>query len=139
MLSSKTYIVTSPELITAVNRNSKTLAFNPFIAMIGKRMTGHDDTTSKIVQHNLNGENGPGYVIDVHDGQLTALAPGEHLDELLGPLLDAIEKFLVKLKDGSEVELFAWSRKLMTVSSTAAIYGPTNPFTLDSECSDLFW
>ena len=77
MLNGKVYIVTDPNLITAVNRNSKALAFNPFIAQVGMRITGHGEATSKIVQHNLNGENGSGYVIDVHDGTVAALAPGK--------------------------------------------------------------
>ena len=56
MLNGKVYIVTSPELVSAVNRNSKALAFNSFIAQLGKRITSHDEATSRIVQHNLNGE-----------------------------------------------------------------------------------
>ena len=83
MLSGKVYIVTSPELVAAVNRNSKNLAFNPFIAQLGMRITGHDEATSQIVQHNLNGDNGSGYVIEVHDDTVSALAPGKNLEEML--------------------------------------------------------
>lgn len=82
MLNGKVYVITSPELVSAVNRNSKTLAFNPFIAQLGKRITRHDQATSLIVQHNLNGENGSGYVIDIHDGITTALAPGKSLEKM---------------------------------------------------------
>ena len=75
MLQGKVYVVTSPDLLTALNRNPKAIAFNPFIAQLGKRITGHDEATGKIVQHNLNGEQGSRYVIEVHDGIVAALAP----------------------------------------------------------------
>ena len=139
MLSGKVYIVTSPELVAAVNRNSKNLAFNPFIAQLGMRITGHDEATSQIVQHNLNGDNGSGYVIEVHDDTVSALAPGKNLEEMLEVMLHAIDQQLPNLDDDHEVELFAWIRNLMTMGSTRAIYGPRNPFSKVPEYCDLFW
>ncbi|MCJ1370577.1 hypothetical protein MMC20_001790 [Loxospora ochrophaea] len=76
MLNGKVHVITSPKLVSAVNRNSKALAFNPFVAQLGRRITGHDEVTSRIAQHNLDGEQGPGYVTDVHDGIVTALSLG---------------------------------------------------------------
>jgi hypothetical protein len=141
MLNGKVYIVTAPELVAAVNRNSKTLAFNPFIAALGMRITGHDDVTSQIVQHNLNGEEGPGYVIDVHDNLVTALAPGPNLEAMLEPLLHAVDDYLLYLQDGRtvEVDFFSWTRRMMTMCSTRAIYGPLSPFAEHPEYCDLFW
>ena len=60
MSNGKVYVVTDPELVNAVNRKSKVLAFNPIIAQSGKRINGHDDVSNGIVQENLDGENGPG-------------------------------------------------------------------------------
>lgn len=141
MLNGKVYIVTSPELVTAVNRNSKALAFNPFIAALGMRITGHDEITSQIVQHNLNGEEGSGYVIDVHDGTVTALAPGTNLEAMLGPLLHAVDDHLLHLQVGrtTEVNFFSWTRRMITMCSTRAIYGPSSPFVEHPEYCDLFW
>ena len=139
MLSRKVYVVISPDLIAAVNRNSKSLSFNPFIAQLGKRITGHDETTSQIVQLNLNGENGPGYVIDVHDGLVAALAPGKSLDDMTEVMLHEASRCLESLDDGAEVDLFAWMRKTVTLCSTIAIYGPFNPFSTDSRHVGLFW
>lgn len=139
MLTGKVYIVTSPNLVSAVNRNSKSLAFNPFIAQLGKRITGHDETTSQIVQRNLNGEQGSGYVIEVHDGLVAALAPGVHLDNMVERMLQKASSYLDELDRSDEIDLFVWMRRMVTMCSTAAIYGPENPFDKDSEYSDLFW
>ena len=55
--------------------------------MLGKRITGHDEDTSRIVQHNLNGEHGRGYVIDVHDRIVASLAPGKDLQQTTKAIL----------------------------------------------------
>lgn len=138
MLNGKVYIVTSPTLVGAVNRSSKVLAFNPFIAQLGKRITGHDETTSRIVQHNLNGENGSGYVIEVHDATLAALAPGRSLEKMTGAMLWEASAYLDKLKD-QEVNLFGWTQQMVTMCSTRAIYGPKNPFNSDPNLTTAFW
>ena len=139
MLNGKVYIVTDPDLVSAVNRNSKTLAFNPFIAQLGKRITGHDEATSQIVQHNLNGESGSGYVIEVHDGIVAALAPGKNLEDMILPFLRAVSTHLNVLEKVRVFKLFAWTREMVTMCSTRAIYGPENPFNKNPEYNDLFW
>ena len=139
MLNGKVYVVTSPELVSAVNRNSRALAFNPFIAQLGKRITGHDEATSRIVQHNLNGEDGPGYVTEVHDAIVAALAPGNGLENMVEPMLHEATTYLEALDKDNEVDLFAWTRKMVTMCSTQAIYGPENPFSKNSHYNDLFW
>lgn len=141
MLNIKVYVVTSPELVSAVNRNAKTLAFNPFIAQLGKRITGHDQATSLIVQHNLNGENGSGYVIEVHDDIVTALAPGKGLEEMILAMLQEVSVCLTVFDrgDSDEIDFFAWTRKTVTMCSTKAIYGPENPFSKYPELEKAFW
>ena len=139
MLNGKVYIVTDPDLVSAVNRNSKTLAFNPFIAQLGKRITGHDEATSQIVQRNLNGESGFGYVIEVHDGIVAALAPGKNLEDMILPFLRAVSTHLDALEKAKVFNLFAWTREMVTMCSTRSIYGPENPFNKNPEYNDLFW
>ncbi|KAL8813488.1 MAG: hypothetical protein Q9200_000222 [Gallowayella weberi] len=139
VLNSKIYVVTSPELISAVNRNSKALAFNPFVAQMGKRITGHDEATSKIVQHNLNGEEGSGYVIDVHDRIVAALSPGKDLEAMTETFLEEAWAYLDRLETGNVLDLFAWTREMVTMCSTRAIYGPANPFNTNPEFVRSFW
>ena len=135
----KVYVVTSPALVSTVNRNSRTLAFNPFIALLGKRITGHDEATSKIVQHNLNGEEGPGYVIDVHDGTAAALAPGKSLENMTLAMLHEALIYLETFESQREMELFGWTRNTVTMCSTRAIYGPDNPLDTKSNLEEAFW
>lgn len=139
MLQGKVYVVTSPDLLTALNRNPKAIAFNPFIAQLGKRITGHDEATSQIVQQNLNGEQGPGYVIEVHDGIVAALAPGKMLENMIKAFLEEASTYFDALGKDNEVDLFAWMRQTVTMCSTRAIYGPENPFNKNPKYSDLFW
>ena len=138
MMNMKIYGVTSPALVNAVNRNSKKIAFNPFIAQLGKRMTGHDEATGQIVQHNLNGEDGPGYVIDVHDGIVASLAPGMDLEQMTQAFLKQLSPYLDALAN-DEVNLFKWTRNVVTMCSTRAVYGPDNPFNHDETLINSFW
>ena len=139
MLSGKVYIVTSPDLVNAINRNSKKIAFNPFVAMLGKRITGHDEDTSQIVQHNLNGEHGPGYVIDVHDRTVASLAPGNDLYQATKAMLSQVSTYFEALVSDAEIGLFEWTRYTVTMCSTRALYGPESPFSKSSKLADSFW
>ena len=133
MLNGKVYVVTSLDLVNAVNRNSRVLAFNPFIANLGKRMTGHDDSTSKIVQHNLNGENGTGYVLDIHHCIVTSLAPGPSLENMTKVMLSEAQECLANLKTDSTMDLFDWIRQTMSMCSTRAVYGQIKSPEMDEE------
>jgi hypothetical protein len=139
MMNSKVYVVAGPELINAVNRNSKALAFNPFIAQLGKRITGHDEATGHIVNHNLNGEDGSGYVIELHDKTVASLAPGKDLENMTGVMLQEALVYLQGLEVDPVVDLYTWTKSLMTICSTRAIYGPENPFSKDASLVDDFW
>ena len=139
MLNGKVYVVTAPDLVNAVNRNSKKIAFNPFVAMLGKRITGHDEDTSRIVQHNLNGENGPGYVIDVHDRIVVSLAPGKDLQQTTKAMLSQLPAYFDAVDPNVELSLFEWTRYTVTMCSTGALYGNNNPFDRNPKFVDSFW
>ncbi|KAL9009757.1 MAG: hypothetical protein Q9173_005243 [Seirophora scorigena] len=140
MLTGKMYVITSPELVNVVNRNSRVLAFNPFIAQLGKRITGHDEATSQIVQHNLNGEQGPGYVTEIHDKTVAALADPNNIENITSTMLGRIQTYLDQAEQKTDFDLFAWLRHAMTRCSTTAIYGPENPLAKDGEnLAAAFW
>ncbi|KAK8176757.1 cytochrome P450 [Phyllosticta citribraziliensis] len=58
MLGSRTYIITSPNLVVAVNRASKTISFRPFIAQIFTRLAPLDSNAHKINMDSLGDPNG---------------------------------------------------------------------------------
>lgn len=126
-------------MVNAVNRNSRKIALNPFIAQIGKRIPGHDEATSQIVQHNPNGEHGTGYVIDVHDNIVAALAPGKDLEQMTKAMLGQASPYFQALAKEREIDLFEWTRHMVTMCSTRAVYGSENPFNENPKILKMFW
>lgn len=143
MLSAKLYVVQSPELVTAVSRNSKSLSFNPFISEIGIRLTEADQATRVIIDDNLNGERGPwGYVVEVHDRTVEALNLGKGLDSMLNSLMTKMAEQLEASNDEftkGTVSLYAWTRHIFTICSTTALYGSNSPFLTQPELERAFW
>lgn len=96
-----------------------------------------------IVSDNLNCENGHwGYVTQTHDDTITAMAPGESLDDMNRTMLQQATSHLQALDqdaDGTVIDLYAWTRQVLTVCSTRAVYGPTNPLTVEPELEEAFW
>ena len=56
MPASKVYVVTSPDLILAVQRYPKALSFWYLGAMFGKRLTGISSEASQTIMTNVHGE-----------------------------------------------------------------------------------
>lgn len=135
--------MTSPELVAAVSRNSKSLSFNPFISEIGVRLTRPDEKTRAIIDDNLNGELGQwGYVMEVHDMTVAALGPGKGLDSMTSAMLIQsaahLETSDVEFARGS-IKLYAWTRHLFTLCSSKALYGSCNPLDSQPELEQAFW
>ena len=123
-----------------IYRASRLLAFNPCIAQLGKRITGHDNATSPIIQRNLNGEDGPGYVTVIHDATVAALADTLNIESITCSMLDGMLPYLDRMEQRNEFCLFASVRQTVTVCSTTAIYGPENPLAQASKKLDeAFW
>lgn len=141
VLGGKIHVVVSPDLINAVSRNAASIAFNPFIAQLGQRLTGADQPTMAIVNHNLNGERGHwGFVIETHDGTVASMALGKDLDHMNGVMLQQAIKHFQELDRGKgPIHLYAWVKHVVTICSTTAVYGKSNPFSLQPELEDAFW
>lgn len=58
MLNQRTYIVNSPELVIAVQRNTKTLSFQPFVAAMLPKLFLIDETAMNIVKRNMEADEG---------------------------------------------------------------------------------
>lgn len=136
-------MVTSPELVTAVSRNSNSLSFNPFISEVEIRLMQVDEATKDIINENLNGERGQwGYVIEVHDRPIAAIGPGRDLNVMTSALLVQIAAHLHRkdksARENETVTLHQWCRHLFTVCSTTALYGPNNSFLTEPELERFF-
>ena len=142
MLSGRAYVVTSPELVTAVQRNSKSLVFPPFVVSATTRMTGASKDGDVKVRKNLLGEEGEhGLYKDIHKGMFMALAPGKDLDALNDDMIRGISTSMNELDcpGGKVIDLFAWSQHIIGQASTTAVYGPLNPFKVRPELEEAFW
>lgn len=143
----KLYVVTGPDLISAVSRNAKSLVFHPFISQVAMRLLKCSAEARRIIEHNIDGSRGKeGYYIELHDKIVSALSPSSELNRMSVTMLtESRSRFLRPLEescaeeDGRVVDLHAWVRHLVSSCSTTALYGPDNPFLSDSSLEQAFW
>ncbi|RAK95226.1 cytochrome P450 [Aspergillus ibericus CBS 121593] len=135
LVFSKSYLVTSPPLVQAVQRNRKSLSFDPFVSMTLERMAGIRGPVLEQFREKESGGQGLGHDV-VHAMQPTLSGRGldvmnERMAQMLRPRLDE----LVRLPT---IDLFDWCRRVITAASTDASYGPLNPYQ-DPRVEDAFW
>lgn len=142
MLGGRTYVVNSPDLVIAVQRNSKTLSFTPLIAHSAERITLPSKEAWAALMKNLDGKEGDwGLNADTHKGMYAALAPGKDLDDMNRAMAKSVSASLDKLcrdEETTTIDLMEWVRHEITMASTNAAYGPNNPFR-DPEVERGFW
>ena len=77
----KMYIVTSPALIQAVQKQPKRLAFPPIEAKFASQICGSSPEAREIMIKNVNGDEGDwGLSMESYTAIKSALAPGAELD-----------------------------------------------------------
>ncbi|KAI6834317.1 hypothetical protein KC340_g12935 [Hortaea werneckii] len=139
------YIISSPSWTQAFHRASKTLSFHDLVAPTLQSILGLDPGTLQIFTENLNNERGDrsGVLWEIHDLVKRVLAPGsKSLQEVNQVFFDEIATHLNALPrgEGTEpVELWTWVGRIVSMSSTSAMYGPFNPFALEPSLVDDFW
>lgn len=135
MLVSKFYIVSSPDLMQAVQRNNKTLSFEPLLDFSVSNIAGAQD--KKILHLMQSGSGGLGHASKI----LHALAPtltGKSLDEMNSRMVKLMRPFIDEMGQKSTFDLYKWSQDAITAASTDATYGPLNPYG-NKEVADAFW
>ncbi|KAI0904996.1 cytochrome P450 [Ustulina deusta] len=146
---SRIYIVTEPSLAAAVQRASKVLSFTPIVPEVTERVLGLDKATMEITRKNLDPGPGDerGFLADIQDMVYAWFGPGSYLDEIT---LDAAREirseifaFAASLEPhrGHEmpIDLLAWVRHLVTVSTAKYFYGPQNPIAMNPNLEECFW
>ncbi|KAF2793663.1 cytochrome P450 [Melanomma pulvis-pyrius CBS 109.77] len=131
MPGSRIYVVNSPALISAVQRQYKALAFMPLVAKASVKVSRFSKTASDIINTNTNGEEGDwGYVMTFHDTIQPSLAPGTHLDAMNRVMLGLVAEYLNRLREQlpTTVRLFDWVKHQITLATTSSTYGPSNPY-----------
>ncbi|KAF2868440.1 cytochrome P450 [Massariosphaeria phaeospora] len=138
---SKLYVVNSPALISAIQRQYRTLAFMPIVAKASINVSRFSKTASEIIILNSNGDDGYwGYIMTFHDAVAPSLVPGADLDGMNRAMLKLVAVSLNRLREqaATNVKLFGWVRHQMTLATTSAAYGPSNPYK-DPTVEAAFW
>ena len=143
MPGTKMYIVTTPELIQAIQKQPKALAFPPLEAKFASKICGSSAGAHKIMMINVNGDEGDwGLSMDTYATMRASLAPGPDLDNMNRVMIRNIAAALDHLTASGgkhkKIGLAKWLRSNLTAATTNSVYGPQNPFK-EQAVEDGFW
>ena len=141
ILNGRTYVVNSPDLITAVQRAPKSFSFDPIVTSVTERLCVPSKQGVDAIRYHPNGENGEwGINHDTMIDMYTTLRPGAILDGMNDKMLDNVSTMLDKLdyEGGMVANLFEWARHTITLASTNAFFGRFNPFKA-RDVEEAFW
>ena len=141
ILSSTTYVVTTPEITAAVQRNSKTLSFNPFMTSWLKPLYNMNDDTMTTMKRNIDGEEGDfGYTKESYDLHHGLLAPGPALNKLRDRALSELACTVNETaNEPATTDIYGWVQHVFTMFNTNAMWGPQNPLRISPELENDFW
>ncbi|KAJ5776420.1 uncharacterized protein N7511_001431 [Penicillium nucicola] len=136
MLFNKVYVIKSPELVSAVRRNHRSMSFEPLFTRTAEcagGITGHGLEL-------LRGKESQGQGLGHHT--VTTMRPtllGEGLDELNTKMMECVQQSVKELRaHRGKIDLYEWCTLAMTIASTDAIYGPLNPYK-EKKNRDSYW
>ena len=144
ILGSRNYIVTDATLAGIIQRNNKTLSFYSLIVEVTRRLIAFDENASRITFDNINGERGPGGMMEVvHEMLNRHLAPGIALDAMTAVQMQKTAEMLAvevpRTSKGIDVNLYAWLRHIFSLCNAQALYGSQNIFAVHPELENEFW
>ncbi|EPE37170.1 Cytochrome P450 [Glarea lozoyensis ATCC 20868] len=128
---SRLYIVRSPELVTSIEKNPD-LDFAPHLIHFARTILIPSSSAIEALEYNIDGKAGSiGCRIATQKTMQTSIAPGPNLTPVQGIIRSSILSQL-EISDlthrASPIRMFEWTRHLVTLATTRAIYGKENPF-----------
>ena len=135
-MKKKFYIITSLELLTSVQRNSKTLSFLPFVTLTAEKLSEVPVEHVKLFNAH-NGNDGLAHkTVEATEASLRQ----KDVEDLSVPLLECLNAMMDGLLEvgNDRHKLHQWTRHAVTQGATRAIYGPYNPFN-QRAVEDAFW
>ena len=138
------YIVTTLDIIQAVQKLPKVLAFPPIEAKFASQVCGSSREAHNILMKNVNGDEGNwGLSMESYEAMRTALKPGAGLDDMNRLMIQSIEASLENnlTSEASQtvrLQLAGWLRESVTAATTNSVYGPQNPFK-EKDVVNAFW
>lgn len=131
MPGGRVYVINSPDLVLAVQRQPKKVSFWFIEATFAVGMGGLSKEAAKALQDNIHGEDDKSsLVMDAMRVIHQDLMPSQGLDQMS---LGAAQKFAASVdvltKNGTvEIELWKWINHELVASITDGVYGPKNPY-----------
>lgn len=137
------YIINSPDLVVAVQRNAKSLMSAPFTTKFAAPVFNLSKETETIWFDNIDQAKGDwGLNFEGMRAIHNTLTLGStDLDQINRMMLQRMTGSLNELtpgRAGKKIRLMRWIRSELTTAATFAIYGPMNPFR-DQKVQDGFW
>lgn len=111
----------------------------PLEVAVSKRILkiGKDEMAK--VHDAMSFDNGQsGYMKQIHNTHLKMLSPGVAMNSMRDNGLKQIALSLDETQDG-DVDLFSWTRHLLTMTCVTAVWGEENRFSKDPEIEGAFW
>jgi hypothetical protein len=140
LLSSKVYVVNAPDLVSVVQRNSKTLSFFPFMISWLQPFLGLDDSSMKIAEKDMFSKTESSWIRENYKIHNQLLAPGNTVNRFENNAFMGFASFFNKGFDvDMETTVSSFVQRVFTLVNTEAMWGPKNPFTLHPELENTFW
>lgn len=144
------YLVFSVPVIQAVQKQVKTLAFQPIQVQFSVQLCGASKEAKRILEEEMDME--VGRFGNIFTAMHNALNPGRHQDALNLAMMEHVYESVEQLGQtlgvdvGSEqkragqmeISLFKWLRHHVTLATTNSVYGSHNPFR-DEKVENAFW
>lgn len=143
-LAKRIYVVCSLDLVLAVQKDTKRLPLNPFIASYIPRIfdIGKEDLEAITLNHDSS-QGDWGFLPDTHHKSFSTLTPGSNMDWMLqsalGSAINSLNLLQKEAKNGKKMNLWGWTSKTIGLASTESVYGTENPFKHEPELLDDFW
>ncbi|KAI1264517.1 cytochrome P450 [Xylariaceae sp. FL1019] len=137
----KMYVITKLELVVAVQKRHKILAFPPIEAKFASTVCGASQQAQAILAKNVNGDDGDhGLSMESYAAMRAALKPGAGLDDMNRVMIREIARSLDEIQPNpsKRLNLYSWMRDAITMATTRSVYGPMNPYE-DPKIIDAFW
>jgi hypothetical protein len=136
MLFNKVYVIKSPELVSAVKRNHRSMSLEPLLNRTAQYAGGIKGRGLELLQ----GKESQGQGLGHHT--VTMMRPtllGEGLDTMNSKMMECVQRSVEELRSQcGTVDFYAWCTHAMTIASTDAIYGELNPYK-QRKARDSYW
>ena len=131
-------MATSPELVREIQRNTKTISFNPAMIPAFQRMLGTDQDGMDLIFKDAHNESG--FYGEIHSIHKASLLPGTaSLEQLSNGVRSKLMVDLNNIQSPRSIKLYAWVKDLSMRSNNTVCFGKRDPFGKYPGLDIVFW